>query len=261
MHLYETIAVNHSHASENRIHDDDVAQRYGFRGALVPGVAVFGYMTHPMVATHGTDWLGDSVVSTRFFKPAYDGDRLSIRMEPRADGLDVTCSNASNELLAELRCSVPAEPSAPDARWRVPGAATRAPRVEIASEAIELDTPFSAIHWVPTGAENRTYTERVADDLEVYATGVVHPHLILHYSNQALVNRFVMPTWIHTGSELRFRRLLRVGDEIEVRAIPTEKWVRKGHEFVKLQLAYVVEGAPAVEVTHTAIYKVAPRSA
>jgi hypothetical protein len=68
-----------------------------------------------------------------------------------------------------------------------------------------------------------------------------------------------MPAWIHTGSELRLRKLLRVGDEIEVRAVPLEKWERKGHQFIKLYVAYAVGGEIAAEIFHTAIFRVAAR--
>ena len=43
---YRVQARNLSHASENRIHDDGVARRFGFEGALVPGVEVYAYMAH-----------------------------------------------------------------------------------------------------------------------------------------------------------------------------------------------------------------------
>ena len=33
------IAYNHATESENKIHSDEVARRYGFRGGLVPGYA------------------------------------------------------------------------------------------------------------------------------------------------------------------------------------------------------------------------------
>jgi len=52
-----------------------------------------------------------------------------------------------------------------------------------------------------------------------------------------------------------------VGDAVDVRAIPIEKWERKGHEFIKLYLAFLIDGTPAVEALHTAIYKVAPKAA
>ncbi len=32
-------AKNFSEASENRIHSDEIAKKFGFKGALVPGVA------------------------------------------------------------------------------------------------------------------------------------------------------------------------------------------------------------------------------
>ncbi len=46
-------AINDGTESENRMHSDDVAARYGFKGALVSGVNVFGYMTQPLVAQFG----------------------------------------------------------------------------------------------------------------------------------------------------------------------------------------------------------------
>src|SRR5262249_58444335 len=78
MPLHQPTAINHSDASENRIHSDDVARAYGFTGALVPGVAVFGHMTHPLTNELGLDWLGHSRVALRLLKPAYHGDRLKI---------------------------------------------------------------------------------------------------------------------------------------------------------------------------------------
>ena len=38
-------ALNDAERSENAIHHDDVARRYGFGGGLVPGVTVYAYMS------------------------------------------------------------------------------------------------------------------------------------------------------------------------------------------------------------------------
>ena len=43
------VPKNFSEASDNKMHSDDVAARYGFSGGLVPGVAVYAYMTIPVV--------------------------------------------------------------------------------------------------------------------------------------------------------------------------------------------------------------------
>ena len=44
---YAVEAYNLSHASENKIHDDAIAQKLGFSGGLVPGVEVYAYACHP----------------------------------------------------------------------------------------------------------------------------------------------------------------------------------------------------------------------
>jgi len=50
---HSVLAFNLATASENKIHDDTVARRFGFRGALVPGVEVFATMVHVPAAHIG----------------------------------------------------------------------------------------------------------------------------------------------------------------------------------------------------------------
>jgi hypothetical protein len=261
MSVHQSVAINHSQAHENRIHSDDIARAYGFTGALVPGVAVFGHMTYPLTNELGLDWLGHSKLAVRLLKPAYNGDRLSISLAQTGDQTYlVECHNAAAALLAQMTVELPASLPLVDPRAQIRGAAINPPRVEINWNLIDVDTPFAAHAWTPSETENRRYTDELSDDLPVYRAGVVHPHLIQHYCNLMLVRRFVMPAWIHVGTEMTFRRILKVGDAVEIRAIPIEKWERKGHEFIKLYLAFLVDGSPAVEAYHTAIYKVAPKA-
>ena len=50
-------AVNTAADSENKIHDDAVAAEYGFRGGLVPGVTVYGYLASAALEHFGEKWL------------------------------------------------------------------------------------------------------------------------------------------------------------------------------------------------------------
>lgn len=255
MGSYQVIARNYSEASENRIHSDDVARRYGFKGGLVPGVAVYGYLTHPIVERLGEAWLDRSTSEVRFHKPAYEGERLTIALEETGHGLRALCSNAEGTLLAELTT----EPG------RVPDPETqsvfRAPeksreRVEMVWDAVVERQPFAPWHWQITEDDNRTYAERVDDHQAVYRTAA-HPHWLLGVANVALTREYVMPAWIHVGSQIRFRELLKVGDTVEVRAVPLEKWERKGHQFVTLYVAYQRGEDITTEIHHTAIFRVA----
>ena len=40
--------------------------------------------------------------------------------------------------------------------------------------------------------------------------------------------RYFLPAWLHVGSEIRFHKLLHVGDTVEVRTVPTAKWGAQG---------------------------------
>src|SRR6266581_2369071 len=61
---YRVTAYNTAHDSENKIHDDATARRFGFGGGLVPGVDVYGYITHMPVARWGRAWL-EIIVESR----------------------------------------------------------------------------------------------------------------------------------------------------------------------------------------------------
>jgi hypothetical protein len=127
---------------------------------------------------------------------------------------------------------------------------------------MEIGRPFPALAWHPTQEDNLQWCEDVRDDLPIYRQGhapLLHPGLILRQANMVLRNRFTLPAWIHTASQIVFRHALRAGHPYAVRAIPEEKWNRKGHELVRLYVAIISSNHVMAEVLHTAIFR--PRAA
>ena len=256
MTMYKVIAENHAQTSENRIHSDDVAARLGFRGALVPGVAVYGYMTHPLVEQLGEQWLSQHATNVRFLKPAYEGDELRIELKTQADRYEITCVGPRDEVLAVLHSRL-----APDLRAASkPAVFAQAPvvreRPEIAWDTIDCERPLPVWHWDANRDDNAEYAAQVADFLPIYHE-FIHPHWALATANQVLVREFVMPAWIHVGSEIEQYRPFKVGMRINVQAAPVEKWKKKGHEFVRLAIHYDDVEGPIAVVQHTAIFRVA----
>ena len=47
----------------------------------------------------------------------------------------------------------------------------------------------------------------------------------------------------------------RAGEAFEVRAIPEEKWRRRGHEFIRLYVCILRGGRVVAEILHTAIFR------
>ncbi|MFX3657958.1 MAG: hypothetical protein ACN6I7_02110 [bacterium] len=252
---YQIIARNHSEASENRIHSDEVARRYGFRGGLVPGVAVYGYLTHPLVQRFGERWLAASASEVRFLKPAYEGERLDISLDTQGDAHTARCVNAAGELLAELRSTLDALPRLRD-QTLLDGPRKPSARVPMDWDSVVVGQTLTPWHWQITEDANTLFCRQVADELPIYRF-VAHPHGLLQLANRALTREYVMPAWIHVGSEIRHRSPLRVGDTVEIRAAVEEKWERKGHQFLKLYLTYRRETTVTTEIVHTAIFRVA----
>jgi hypothetical protein len=257
---YRVRTHNASSLSENRMHSDDVARSFGFKGALVPGVTVFAHMTRPLVVRYGEAWLTRGSAEVSFAKPAYEGDLLTVQTSEASEGshLALTCKNEEGTVLATMTSAPPAAGSAPDKRAMIAPAPPIAERPLVNWDLLEIGKPFPALHWTPTQTDNLTWCDDVRDDLALYRDGNapwLHPGFILRQANMVLRNRFTLPAWIHTGSRLMFHEGMRVGPAYEVRAIPEEKWIRKGHEFVRLYVAILSAGRTMAEVLHTAIVR------
>jgi hypothetical protein len=259
---YHVRTHNPSAESENRMHSDEVARRYGFRGGLVPGVTVFGHMTRPVVAHFGPAWLAGGWAEVSFGKPAYEGELLSVRATlldgGAGAGLELTCSNEAGVELARMQAGMTRPAIEPDERASVAPSPARAERPEATWDLMQIGVPFPALPWQPSARENVAWCDDVRDDLSVYREGhapFLHPGLVLRQANNVLKNRFVLPAWIHTASRVTFHESPRVGPAYEVRAIPEEKWVRKGHEFVRLYVAIRTGERIVAEMLHTAIFR------
>src|SRR4029077_20671522 len=96
---YRVSAYNTSKHSENKMHDDTVAKRYGFSGGLVPGVDVMAYMMHLPVAKWGRAFLERGWIEERFVKPVYAGEDADATGE-EGDGVLSTEVRSRGQLCA-----------------------------------------------------------------------------------------------------------------------------------------------------------------
>ncbi len=125
--VYTVEAYNLSHASENKIHDDAVAQKLGFSGGLVPGVEVYAYACHPAVRRWGRAWLERGQMECRFLKPVYDGHLAVVTAKASDGGLDIKVES-QDVLCATAEASLPeTRRSAADPRLRAARAARGPP--------------------------------------------------------------------------------------------------------------------------------------
>ncbi len=260
---YEVTARNIAAQSENKIHSDDVARGLGFQGALISGVAVFSYMTRPLLARHGEAWLASGSAETTFFKPAYEGDLVSIKVEPDGEGGGALVRAIGPGEVELARMESRSEDAPPLTGVETLGfkeTPEGAERPPANWDTIVLNEPMWTLPWHPDAEENAAWVESVMDDLPLYRgpQAPLHPGLVMRAANWVLKHQFVLPAWIHMSSKVNFRSLLRVGEEIQVRAVPVEKYEKKGHQIAVFHVLLVAGGRIAVEVVHKVIFRVRP---
>ncbi|MGA7803464.1 MAG: hypothetical protein WCB02_02435, partial [Bradyrhizobium sp.] len=107
LEAYRVSAYNTSKQSENKIHDDTVARKYGFSGGLVPGVDVMAYMLHMPVARWGRAFLERGLIEARFVKPVYDGEVAEVAAD-EAQGVLTIEVTSHGESCATGSASLPA---------------------------------------------------------------------------------------------------------------------------------------------------------
>src|SRR5438128_11873678 len=100
--VFRVRAHNAATDSENKIHDDQVASAYGFRGGLVPGVTMYGYLIPPVLERLGSRWLERGVIAVRFHAPCYEGETVVAR----CDGSAVSAKHEDGSLYASGTVSI-----------------------------------------------------------------------------------------------------------------------------------------------------------
>jgi acyl dehydratase len=252
---YRVQAYNTAKLSENKMHDDTVAKRFGFSGGLVPGVDVMAYMMHLPVEKWGRAFLARGLIEARFVKPVYDGEVATVTGEER-DGLLSIEVESRGQLCATGSASLPASvPSFSISNFSETAAVTERRPVNAAS--YELGKWLGTVPRAWAGEAAQEYLTDVREGDPIYTSeGLGHPGLLQRVMNKVLVDNAVLGPWIHVGSRMQLLSAGRSGDELTARAKVTGNYEKKGHRFVELD-ALVVANArtPLAHCQHIAIYQ------
>lgn len=256
-------ARNTSAASENKIHDDAVARRYGFAGGLVPGVTVYAYLTRPLVQSFGPAWLARGTCEVKFVKPVLAGEELAVTGEITArdaTGATVRLTGATaSGTCAEATATVPAGSPVPVNGGRYAAAPLPAERPPVSREHLAALAHLGTPEALYDSARATEYLDKVGDDLRLYESdhGWVHPAFYLDQANRALDRNVRLGPWIHVASRIRHLGGARVGDRLETRGRVRSLYEKRSRDYVELDLLIVAgdTGREIAHVLHTAIYR------
>lgn len=266
--VYRVKAKNTAVDSDNKIHDDAVAAKFGFRGGLVPGVIVYAYMTVPLVERFAEDWLERGSMQVKFHQPFYEGETVIVSAEvddeaepakviikaEREDGsvcaTGLATVNDDSRWLGNAAIADFSEHPLPDFSLRpVAKRENLIAGARLGSFAETIDLPGAGVD----------YLQSINERLPVYygANAVAHPGYLLGRANEIFVRNFKLNPWIHVGSDLINYGILQDGEELSIRGRLREVFEHKGHEMASMDLLFVANGNRIVQqVRHTAIYKI-----
>jgi acyl dehydratase len=255
LETYRVQAYNTAKLSENKMHDDTVAKRFGFSGGLVPGVDVMAYMMHLPVTKWGRAFLERGLIEARFVKPVYDGETVEITGEESAGVLAIQVESRG-QLCATGSASLPASaPSVSIADFRDTAPVSERKPVDLGS--YELGKWLGTVPRAWAGEAAKEYLTDVRERDPIYLSeGLGHPGLVQRVMNRVLVDNAILGPWIHVGSRMQLLSAARSGDELTARAKVTGNYEKKGHRFVELDALVVANGrTPVAHCHHIAIYQ------
>ena len=236
--VFRVQAHNTAPDSENKIHDDQVAAAYGFRGGLVPGVAVYGYMIPAVLERLGRRWLDRGSINIRFHAPCYEGDTVLSR----CDGSTVTAELEDGSLCASGTVTMGDSAEQAVASFSIHPLPEADHRPIASSSTILPGTPLGSMR----------------STLDVGGIDAI-PERLLRMANEILVRNFRMSPWIHAGSEVRNYQLPQCGEELIVSGFIQECFERKGRKFAVAGLTMSTSQgssfSPVASVRHTFIYQ------
>ena len=255
LETYRVSAHNTSKLSENKIHDDTVARRFGFSGGLVPGVDVMAYMMHLPVAKWGRAFLERGLIEARFVKPVYDGETAEVTAAEDNGVLTLEVVSRGT-LCATGSASLPASvPSFTLSDFtEVAPVAERRP---VSAASYQVDKWLGTIPRRWAGHEAADYLADIRETDPLYEReDLGHPGLLQRVMNKVLVDNAVLGPWIHVGSRMQLLAAAKVGDELTARAKVIGNYEKKGHQFVELDALVVANGTRALaHCWHIAIYQ------
>jgi acyl dehydratase len=229
---WSVTAQNLPEHARNPIHTDSGAQAAGFPRALVAGVTTYAYLTHPIAAAWGLDWLGGGGGEVRFRRPVFDQDRLRC-----------TPAIVDGAVIVEAHTDEPEQPRA----------VFRAVPVGGPPLALRSGEPLAAKRVELTGEWGSDYGSRAGDDLALYAAhGWVHPAVWPALANHVVHTELARGSWIHTRSIVRHHGTAAAGAVADVRAVVVRRFESHGERAV-LDVHIEVDGRLVASLEHEAI--------
>ena len=264
---WQAIAFNPATESTNQIHSDAMAKAYGYRGGLVPGVVVSGYLMNPAVMAWGKDWLGRGEAKVIVAKPLYDGLNFEVQLSEVTDeSYQAQLIDAEGTLCASAEISLNPTPAPLPVFRGDPLLTADAEIPPAAPEAMErlktegmkaLGITWHERHSMSAYLKDATQMPEIH---RLSAGGFAHGAFLLGITNWVLAGNAYMNPWVHLQTTSRFLQAVPFGTRLVAECQIKDLFSKKGHEFVDVAVNVFDADSqkPVMAADLRAIYKMRP---
>jgi len=229
----------------NPIHSTEVAARYGFGGALVGGVTVWGWATPVILEALGEGWLEHGWCEFWFRQPTYPGDVLTVVGERVAteDGTAWSVTMTNQDGVDCVRGTV----GLGDASWAgefvMPQQMTGEPLAErlppLVLESAPVGEDWTAKTIDATAELAREFSQEKQHETREVFTGErpwMHPAWTAGWAENLLRHNFAVPSSMHTRSRVQHLAPIRAGQRVTGGAHLLEAYDRRAHHFANFDV-------------------------
>lgn len=232
------IALNTAPDSRNEIHGDEVAQQYGFKGGLVPGVTISAYLVQPAISTWGHDWLRRGSAHVRVNSPLYDGEAFDVEVENDADrAYRAVLRRPDGTISAHAEVSLPEHAGIPPVRRGDTLAAANHIGAVASPEHFDQLKAEGCLafryHWQATDSY---VTDTSAVPALLSQEGHAHMSFLLGAANWIFAANAHMNPWVHLETTSRNYRAVAKDTVVIAEMSVVDTFEKKGHLFADVSV-------------------------
>lgn len=236
-------ALNTAPDSQNQIHGDEIAQQYGFKGGLVPGVTISAYLVQPAIESWGMSFLERGRAHVRVGSPLYDGEDFTVDVKTASDdAYSAELLRPDGTVSATADVSLPT--SAPEPPTRRGDEIADKHHVGDAASVARFEALKAGgclayrYRWGATHRMNAYILDdfQMPELLRMSGGGYANMSFLLGTSNWILASNARMNPWVHLETTSQNFRAVPVDTSIITEMTVTDFWEKKGHEFVDVDV-------------------------
>jgi len=268
---FDEIAFNQAPDSQNQIHSDDMAQRYGFRGGLVPGVTLSAYLTQPGVVQWGLSFLQRGQASIKVLRPIYHAERVSVSVNLTSEtSYEAELINSEGEVRAIAKVSLPEQADLPALPYRksLPVMADNYQPAIATPEVFEnlqhngtLETRYlwSKRHAMASYFDTPKSMPALLTfgDAPAPNRGLANTSFILGCANWVFASNAGMNPWVHLQTDHQLFAEIKNETEVAAQMSVDALFEKKGHQFADIwvNLFNAETSEPLARIWQRAIYR------